>query len=89
VIHEGSFTVTDLRDNFQISQNLTASEDGSFDIGDYIRPDKGAFCGPKVPQGAIYSWTIEADVLTLKAESDSCADRNSILTGKWKRTEDQ
>jgi hypothetical protein len=88
VIDDGSFTVTDLRDNFQISQKLTASE-GNFDIGDYIRPDKGAFCGPKVPQGAIYSWSLEADVLTLKAESDSCADRDSILSGRWKRTEGQ
>jgi hypothetical protein len=89
VIKDGSFTVTDLRDNFQISQNLAASEEGSFDIGDYIRPDKGAFCGPRIPQGAIYSWTLEDDLLTLKAESDSCADRDSILSGRWERTEDQ
>jgi hypothetical protein len=89
VIVDGSFTVTDLRDNFQISQKLAASDEGTFDIGDYIRPDKGAFCGPKVPQGAIYSWTLEAEVLTLKAESDSCADRDSILSGRWKRTEGQ
>jgi hypothetical protein len=88
VIDDGSFTVTILRDNFPISQNVTGSDDGNFDIGDYVRPDKGAFCGPKVPQGAIYSWTLENDVLTLKAESDSCADRDSILTGRWKRTED-
>lgn len=85
-VDDGSFTVIDLRDNFRISQNVTASDDGNFDIGDYIRPQKGAFCGPRVPQGAIYSWTLEDDLLVLKAESDSCADRDSILTGKWKRT---
>jgi hypothetical protein len=85
VIDDGTFTLTDLQDNFQISQHLTASDEGNFDIGDYIRPDKGAFCGPKVPQGAIYSWTLEGDVLTLRAESDSCADRDALLTGKWQR----
>lgn len=88
VIDDGSFTVIDLRDNFRISQNVTASDDGNFDIGEYIRPDKGAFCGPRVPQGAIYSWTLEDDLLVLTAESDSCADRDSILTGRWKRTDE-
>jgi hypothetical protein len=88
-IDNGSFTVIDLRDNFRISQSLTASDDGNFDIGDYIRPDKGAFCGPRVPQGAVYSWTLENDLLVLKAESDSCADRDSILTGRWKRTDER
>jgi hypothetical protein len=88
VIDDGSFTVIDLRDNFRISQNLAASDAGNFDIGDYIRPDKGAFCGPRVPQGAIYSWTLEDDLLKLEAESDSCADRDSILTGRWKRTDE-
>jgi hypothetical protein len=88
VIDDGSFTVIDLRDNFRISQSLAASDDGNFDIGDYIRPDKGAFCGPRIPQGAIYSWTLEDDLLKLEAESDSCADRDSILTGRWKRTDE-
>jgi hypothetical protein len=87
-IDDGSFTVIDLRDNFRISQNVTASDDGNFDIGDYIRPEEGAFCGPRIPQGAIYSWTLEGDLLVLTAESDSCADRDSILTGRWKRTDD-
>jgi hypothetical protein len=88
VIDERSFTVIDLRDNFRISQNLAASDDGNFDIGDYIRPEEGAFCGPRVPQGAIYSWTLEDDLLKLEAESDSCADRDSILSGRWKRTDE-
>jgi hypothetical protein len=89
VIEDGSFTVTELRENFPISQKVAVSDEGNFDVGDYIRPDEGAFCGPGVPQGAIYSWRLEDDVLTLKAESDSCADRDTVLSGEWKRTEEQ
>jgi hypothetical protein len=34
-----------------------------------FRPDKVAFCSrPRDPQSAIYSWTLEDDLLVLKAE---------------------
>jgi hypothetical protein len=87
VIEDGVFRTVDLSDNFTIAQYVTASDEGNFDIGNYVDPGKGAFCGQSVPQAAIYSWALEGDVLTLTAVSESCADRDSVLTGEWKRTE--
>jgi hypothetical protein len=89
VIEDGVFRTVDLSDNVTIAQYVSASDDGNFDIGNYVDPGKGAFCGQSVPQAAIYSWALEGDVLTLTAVSESCADRDSVLTGKWTRTEDQ
>jgi hypothetical protein len=54
-------------------------------IGTYQAPDQGAFCGPDVSQTASYTWAFADDVLTLKAEQDACADRDSSLTGEGRR----
>ena len=52
-------------------------------IGAYQAPEEGSFCGPDVPQTAAYTWRRSGGVLTLKAVRDECADRDSILSGRW------
>jgi len=69
---------------FRIVQDFSATSDGVFRIGAYQHPEKGSFCGPDIPQTASYTWEKSGDVLTLKAEDDACADRDSTLTGDWK-----
>ena len=41
--------------------------------------------GPEVSQTASYTWKRSGDVLTLEAKQDECADRDSILSGDWRR----
>jgi hypothetical protein len=71
---------------FSIEEDITATPGGRLAIDGYVHPDKGSFCGPEVPQNASYKWTRAGDVLRLKAVTDRCADRDSILTGTWRRT---
>ncbi len=87
VIDQTSFALIDLKNNFTVSQRLTASPDGNFDVADYINPQQGAFCGPSIPQGAIYTWSRDGDTLDVKADSDSCADRVSALAGTWRHAD--
>jgi hypothetical protein len=70
----------------QIEEDATATLGGGLTINGYVHPDQGSFCGPEIPQNATYTWSVHADVLTLRAVRDRCADRDSILTGAWKRT---
>ena len=37
------------------------------------------------PQNASYTWSISGRILTLKAKEDLCADRDSVLQGRWTR----
>jgi hypothetical protein len=71
---------------FSIEQDVTATPGGHLAINGYVHPDKGSFCGPEVPQNASYNWTRAGNVLRVKAVTDRCADRDSILTGIWRRT---
>jgi hypothetical protein len=68
-----------------IRQDFSATSDGAFRIGAYQAPEQGSFCGPDVSQTASYTWERSGDVLTLEAEHDECADRDSVLSGDWKR----
>jgi hypothetical protein len=77
--------MTDIGADFTVRQDFSGTSDGELRIGAYQAPDQGAFCGPDVSQTAVYTWALEGDVLTLKAEQDECADRDSSLTGKWRR----
>ncbi len=70
--------------SFEITQNISSSA-GKLRVDGYLHPERGSFCGPEIPQNASYSWSTAGDVLTLKAVDDPCADRDSTLTGTWKR----
>jgi hypothetical protein len=84
-LREGTLTMTDVGAGVTIRQDFSATSDGAFRIGAYQAPDKGSFCGPDVSQTASYTWKRAGDALTLEAEQDECADRDSILSGEWKR----
>ena len=84
-LEEGTPTMTDAGAGVRIRQDFSATSDGAFRIGAYQAPDQGSFCGPEVVQTASYTWKRSGDVLTLEADQDECADRDSILSGRWKR----
>jgi hypothetical protein len=65
-----------------IEQSITATAD-RLSLESYIRPDKGSFCGPEIPQNASYRRARNGAVLHLTALRDPCADRDSSLTGAW------
>jgi hypothetical protein len=82
---EGTLKMTDPRADLTILQDFSATSDGAFRIGAYQQPETGSFCGPEISQTASYRWRLSGDVLTLKAQLDECADRDSVLGGEWKR----
>ena len=84
-LEHGTLTMIDVGAGVTIRQDYSATSDGAFRIGAYQAPDQGAFCGPDVSQTASYTWKQLGDVLTLKAEQDECADRDSSLSGQWQR----
>jgi hypothetical protein len=65
--------------------DMDASASGKLDLSTYVSPDKGAFCGAEIPTPASYAWRLQGRTLTLTAQKDLCADRDSTLTGKWTR----
>lgn len=85
VLGDGALRVTDPSARLTVTQDFSATSDGALRIGAYRRPDLGAFCGPDVPQTATYAWALSGHVLTLRAREDRCADRDSVLTGAWRR----
>ena len=82
---DGTLAMTDLGGDVTIRQDFSATADGAFRIGAYQAPERGSFCGPDVSQTAAYRWELRSDMLALEAEQDACADRDSILTGAWRR----
>jgi hypothetical protein len=84
VLSAGTFRFSD-RTGFAIAQTYSATAGGKLAIEAYVNPSKGAFCGPEIPQNAAYRWSARGGTLTLKATSDRCADRNSVLVGRWRR----
>jgi hypothetical protein len=83
-IAKDMFTLTD-KTRFSIAQTLRLDEGGAFEILAYIAPDKGAFCTADEPQNASYTWKLDGGALVLTPVDDRCADRNSILAGRWTR----
>jgi hypothetical protein len=84
-LDDGTLTMTDVGAGLTIRQDFSVTSDGAFRIGAYQAPDQGSFCGPDVPQTASYTWKQSGDVLRLTADRDGCADRDSILSGRWQR----
>jgi hypothetical protein len=81
----GTLRMTDPRADLTILQDFSATSDGAFRIGAYQQPETGSFCGPEISQTASYRWRLSGNVLRLKAQQDECADRDSVLSGEWKR----
>jgi hypothetical protein len=52
----------------------------------WLEPTSGqwSFCG--VEPAGTYHWSLRGNDLSLTVRSDSCADRNSMFTGTWRRT---
>ena len=84
-LEDGTLTMTDVGAGVTIRQDFSATSDGALRIGAYQAPDRGASAGRTSPQTAAYTWKQSGDVLRLKADQDECADRDSILSGRWQR----
>jgi hypothetical protein len=84
LIADGSFTFFD-RTGFAVAQTTRVDSTGAFDVLAYIAPEKGAFCPQDIPQNASYTWALDGSDLVLAATADRCADRDSVLTGRWTR----
>jgi hypothetical protein len=84
-LEDGTLTMIDVGAGVTIRQDFSATSDGAFRIGAYQAPDQGSFCGPDVPQTAAYTWKQSGDGLRLTADQDECADRDSSLSGEWRR----
>ena len=82
-LEDGTLTMTDVGAGVSIRQDFSATSDGAFRIGAYQAAEEGSFCGPDVSQTASYMWKQSGKVLTLEADQDECADRDSILSGRW------
>jgi hypothetical protein len=81
----GTLSLTDVKAGLTIRQDFSATSDGALRIGAYQAPEEASFCGPEISQTASYTWEKSGDVLILKADQDECADRDSILSGEWRR----
>jgi hypothetical protein len=71
--------------DFVIAMDITLDGSGVLRATSYVDPSQGAFCGPEIPAPARYSYTSQGGELVLDAKGDPCADRDSILTGRWTR----
>jgi hypothetical protein len=80
----GTFRATDPT-GFGVAQTYSATGKGHLSVILYVNPNQGSFCGPDIPQSAAYKWSLSNDILTLTANDDGCADRDSILQGHWTR----
>jgi hypothetical protein len=73
-------------EQFVVGMDVALDASGGLRATSYIDPAQGAFCGPQIPAPADYSYVARGGQLELHAKKDPCADRDSILTGVWKRT---
>lgn len=81
---KGTVTATG-SDGFAIAMDMEATSGGRLVLPTYVDPRKGAYCGPDIPVPATYSWKLNGHTLTLRAQGDPCADRDSTLSGTWTR----
>jgi hypothetical protein len=83
IIGQGMITITTA--GLRVTQDYSATAAGGLDIKGYRNPQVGSFCGPDVPQNATYTWKQSGAGLALHASADKCADRDSTMTGTWKK----
>jgi hypothetical protein len=79
-----SFRATDPT-GFAVAQTYSATDAGRLSVILYVNPNQASFCGPDVPQNAAHEFSLSHNTLTLHAKDDGCADRDSILQGRWTR----
>jgi hypothetical protein len=80
-------------DVFKVSApegGLTIAMDAKVDDGElrlvaYSAPEQGAFCDQAITAQAQYALTAHGSAIELTPTSDECADRDSVLTGTWKK----
>ncbi|MEA2399206.1 MAG: hypothetical protein QOK25_2762 [Thermoleophilaceae bacterium] len=80
VIDSGTLSVTD-PGGVAVRESLIASDGGDFKPGPYVSAD--VFCRNSGP--GTYRWSLAGSNLALRVTRDRCADRDSILTGVWKK----
>jgi hypothetical protein len=71
--------------DFVVAMDVTLDTSGVLRATSYVDPSQGAFCGPQIPAPARYTYVSRDGELELHARADPCADRDSILTGTWRR----
>jgi hypothetical protein len=77
--------VSDANADFTVAMDA-GIDGGQLKLFSYVNPEESTFCGPQVAEAASYSYRMQGDALVLKpAHPDSCADRDTTLTGTWKR----
>jgi hypothetical protein len=59
--------------------------DGELRLVAYSAPEQGAFCDQAISAQAQYALTAKGGAIELAPTSDECADRDSVLTGTWKK----
>ena len=89
VIAKGSgqdvLRITEERDGFSVAMDLGVKDD-ELKLYSYVNPYQGSWCGPQIAESAAYAYEMQGDALVLKpAHPDACADRDSTLTGTWKK----
>lgn len=72
-------------EEFTVAMDLIAEAD-LLRLTTYVDPAKASFCGPEIPAPARYAFEASGSELVLEPKiDDACADRDSILTGTWKK----
>jgi hypothetical protein len=82
---EDVLKVSDVNADFTVA--MDAGVDGrELKLFSYVNPADDSFCGPQIADAASYSYEAHGDTLVLRpAHPDACADRDTTLTGTWKR----
>jgi len=80
VFTRGQFRATDAH-GFTVAENYSVGG-GLLHVGLY---DEHAFCAPQVAEPATYTWSVTGTTLSLSPTKDACADRDSLLTGTWRK----
>jgi hypothetical protein len=72
-------------DGFSVAMDLGIDGE-ELKLYTYVDPMKAAWCGPQIAESASYAFETRDAALVLKpAHPDGCADRDSALTGTWKK----
>lgn len=71
--------------DFTVAMDISAAE-GIIDLTSYVDPATASFCGAEVPAQVSYTFDARGSTLVLQPKKDDpCADRDSILTGTWRK----
>ena len=80
------FDVVKVTDPEGLTIEMDAKVDGDeLRLVAYSAPEKGAFCDQAFAAQAKYELTVEDSAIALEPTAEECADRDSVLTGTWKK----